>query len=221
MSRLLHAARRVMTALAILKLHLLARMRLARLEVDAHPTARIGLGVRLDIARGSRCVVSLGPDARIESDALVRLGGEATIHLGPASTIRSRAIVNARGRVVLHGRNLISWGSVLHCAESIEFEEMAGTGEMVTVVDSAHFRRHEDDHWYHNSSCQPVVVGRNAWLASKSTVTKGVRVGRGGTLGANSVLSEDLPDGALAVGVPARVVRRTSDDPVVGDADRR
>lgn len=54
---------------------------------------------------------------------------------------------------------------------------------------------------------RPVRIGPDVWLGTKATVLKGVVIGRGSVVGANSVVARDLPAYAIAVGIPARVVR--------------
>jgi acetyltransferase-like isoleucine patch superfamily enzyme len=54
---------------------------------------------------------------------------------------------------------------------------------------------------------RPVEIGDGAWLGENVVVTAGVRIGRGAVVGANAVVLDDVPDRAVAVGVPARVVR--------------
>jgi acetyltransferase-like isoleucine patch superfamily enzyme len=54
---------------------------------------------------------------------------------------------------------------------------------------------------------EPVEIGDGAWLGQNVVVGPGVRIGRGAVVGANSVVLEDVPDYAVAVGAPARVVR--------------
>jgi acetyltransferase-like isoleucine patch superfamily enzyme len=53
----------------------------------------------------------------------------------------------------------------------------------------------------------PIVVEEDAWLGVGVTVLSGVRIGRGAVVGAGSVVARDIPDGAIAVGIPARVVK--------------
>jgi acetyltransferase-like isoleucine patch superfamily enzyme len=53
----------------------------------------------------------------------------------------------------------------------------------------------------------PIVIGRGAWLGYGTIVLGGVRVGDGAVIGAGSVVTHDIPDNAIANGVPARVRR--------------
>ncbi|WP_110180793.1 sugar O-acetyltransferase [Nocardioides solisilvae] len=55
----------------------------------------------------------------------------------------------------------------------------------------------------------PVVLGENVWLGASVTVGPGVTIGADTVVGAGSVVLDDLPERVVAVGVPARVVRRT------------
>jgi acetyltransferase-like isoleucine patch superfamily enzyme len=52
----------------------------------------------------------------------------------------------------------------------------------------------------------PVRIGDGAWLGDHVMVLPGVTIGRGAVVGANSVVTKDVPDRAVAVGAPARVV---------------
>jgi acetyltransferase-like isoleucine patch superfamily enzyme len=59
-------------------------------------------------------------------------------------------------------------------------------------------------------SSRGIVLGDNVWLGTGAKVLDGVRIGNDVVVGANAVVNADLPDGAIAAGVPARVLRRRS-----------
>jgi maltose O-acetyltransferase len=56
-------------------------------------------------------------------------------------------------------------------------------------------------------SAEPITIGDNVWLGGGVIVGPGVTIGADTVVGAGSVVLRDLPDGVLAVGVPARIVR--------------
>jgi acetyltransferase-like isoleucine patch superfamily enzyme len=52
-----------------------------------------------------------------------------------------------------------------------------------------------------------IALGENVWLGAGVKVLDGIRIGSNVVVGAGAVVTEDLPDGAVAAGVPARVIR--------------
>ncbi|MFT4049059.1 MAG: acyltransferase [Solirubrobacterales bacterium] len=54
----------------------------------------------------------------------------------------------------------------------------------------------------------PVRIGENVWLGVNTVVTSGVTIGDRCVVGSNSVVTNDLPDGVVAAGAPAKVIRR-------------
>ena len=58
-----------------------------------------------------------------------------------------------------------------------------------------------------------VTVGRGAWLGAGAKILDGVRVGDGAVIGAGAVVRSDVPDHAIAVGMPARVVGQRGGTP--------
>ena len=53
----------------------------------------------------------------------------------------------------------------------------------------------------------PVIIEDGVWIGSHVVVLPGVRIGRGAVIGAGSVVTKSIPANAIALGVPARVVR--------------
>lgn len=52
-----------------------------------------------------------------------------------------------------------------------------------------------------------VVIGPDCWIGTRAVITAGVTLGEGCVIGAGSVVTRDIPAGAIAAGVPARVIR--------------
>ena len=53
----------------------------------------------------------------------------------------------------------------------------------------------------------PVIIGSDVWVGSGSIILSGVKIGSGAIIGAGSVVVNDVPPYAVAVGNPARVVK--------------
>lgn len=57
----------------------------------------------------------------------------------------------------------------------------------------------------------PIVLGRNVWIGANVTILPGVTIGDNAAVAAASVVTKDVPTGAVVMGAPARVVRSQAD----------
>lgn len=57
------------------------------------------------------------------------------------------------------------------------------------------------------SKASPVQIGNDVWLGAKVVVVAGVKIGDGAVVGANSVVTRDVPPMAVVAGSPARLLR--------------
>ena len=53
-----------------------------------------------------------------------------------------------------------------------------------------------------------IVIKKGSWIGAGAIILPGVTIGERVVIGAGSVVTRDIPDGALAVGVPAKVIRQ-------------
>jgi acetyltransferase-like isoleucine patch superfamily enzyme len=59
---------------------------------------------------------------------------------------------------------------------------------------------------------RPVSIGNGSWLGHGSIVLPGVTIGEHVVIGANSVVTRDIPSYSVAVGSPAKVIRRFDEE---------
>lgn len=86
------------------------------------------------------------------------------------------------------------------------------TGRFVTISDNSHGMSCPNDLntpptkrvLYSKGS---VVIGDNVWIGDKATILPNVNIGTGAIVGANSVVTKDIPPYCVAVGNPARIVK--------------
>jgi len=155
-------------------------------------------------------------------DSLVN---ESAIHIGSATVINAGVTLSAGWmldqpdlppRVVAIGdRCLIGTGSSIVGHLSIEIGDDVWTGHHVHITDMNHGYDDPDRpiSVQHQPEA-PVSIGSGSWLGHGVVVLPGAQIGRNVVVGAGSVVRGVLPDHSVAVGVPARVVRRL--DPVEG-----
>ncbi|RLU82992.1 maltose acetyltransferase [Streptomyces griseocarneus] len=101
----------------------------------------------------------------------------------------------------------VNFGAVFLDAAPITIGEDVQIGPNVQLLTPLHemeaARRREG--W---EKALPVTIGDNVWLGGGVIVCPGVSIGADTVVGAGSVVTRDLPSGVLAVGNPARVVRK-------------
>jgi len=61
-----------------------------------------------------------------------------------------------------------------------------------------------------NIAEEAITIESNAWIGFNATVMKGVRIGNGAIIGANTVITKDVPPYAVVVGNPQRIIKYTT-----------
>ena len=72
-------------------------------------------------------------------------------------------------------------------------------GELYDPLDAELRRRQEYG--------KPVTIGSDVWIGGGAIILPGVRIGARAVIGAGSVVTRDVPEGAFAAGNPCRVIR--------------
>lgn len=136
--------------------------------------------------------VTMGDGARIAPNVSIRNGERITI--GAGSHVGERAYLWAGDE-----SGAISIGE--HCR----------LGPEVFVTASDYGLRPDELIAFQERNERDVVIGDDVWLGARVFVGAGVSIGDGCVVSAGSVVARSLPAGSVAVGVPARIVRRRED----------
>jgi acetyltransferase-like isoleucine patch superfamily enzyme len=105
-------------------------------------------------------------------------------------------------------RCLIGKGSGIVGHLRIEIGDDVWTGHHVYITDQNHGYTDVDLPISRQTMPErPVSIGDGSWLGHGAVVLPGATIGRHVVIGANSVVTGDIPDFSVAVGVPARVIR--------------
>jgi acetyltransferase-like isoleucine patch superfamily enzyme len=98
----------------------------------------------------------------------------------------------------------INYGTNISARAGVTIGQNVAIGQYSIVMD--------DD--YHSAADHrmagkraPIVIEDEAWLGARVIVLRGARIGRGAVIGANSVVTGEIPAYSVAVGSPARVIR--------------
>lgn len=101
------------------------------------------------------------------------------------------------------GRNVFINSNLLAMARGgITIEDNAMIAANVQLISNNH-----DPYDLCTLTCKPVLIREYAWVGAGATILPGVCIGRHAIVGAGSVVTKDVPDYAVAVGNPAKVIK--------------
>ena len=104
----------------------------------------------------------------------------------------------------------IGMGAHVSAAKQVLIEEYVLLARNVYISDHAHAFENIDLPIMEQgiNHIAPVTIGRETWLGQNVVVLPGVTIGKHCVIGANSVVNSSIPDYCVAVGSPARVIKR-------------
>jgi acetyltransferase-like isoleucine patch superfamily enzyme len=100
------------------------------------------------------------------------------------------------------------------CAtKSVILEDYVLTADKVYITDNLHSYENISEAIINQPIKQinPVVIGEGSWLGENVCVI-GASIGKHCVIGANSVVTKDIPDFSVAVGIPAKVIKQYNFD---------
>jgi acetyltransferase-like isoleucine patch superfamily enzyme len=145
----------------------------------------------------------------------VRLVGERRIALGSGIFVGAGSWLQTLGdsdeiALEIGDRTSIAGSCVISAVSSIRIGERVTIARGTYIADHAHaYDRPEipiADQGLANIAA--VEIRDGAWIAENAVISPGVTIGAGAVVGANSVVTNDIPAHCLALGTPARVIRR-------------
>ena len=133
----------------------------------------------------------------------------AKIIFGNHVTIDRFTDLNAKhGFLLIGSRTYVGQFCVICARKDIRIGTDCLIAEHVTIRDQDHIFRGRKPTRASGFVTAPIRIGDNVWLGAKVTVLKGITIGDNSVIGANSVVTRNIPANSVAVGNPARVIRK-------------
>lgn len=140
--------------------------------------------------------VRLGDRVHLYRGTIVEVGAGGSVHIGTDTHIQAGCNLKGFLGNVLIGCNVQVAPQCGFSPYEHEFEDCD------TTIKSQGIR-----------SAGDIVLEDDVWLGIGVKVLEGVRIGKGAVIGAGAVVTKDIPPYAIAVGVPARVIRMRGQGP--------
>lgn len=167
----------------------------------------------------SREFKSIGKMSKIKSP--IKLVGGKYITIGERSSIGERSVLTAwdkyRGdtfipKITIGNDSIIGDDCHITAINKIEIGNNVLTGKKITITDNAHGK--SEFNWLSVApilrplfSKGPVIIEDGVWIGEKATILPGVHIGKNAIIGANSLVTKDVPENCVVGGVPAKVIK--------------
>ena len=159
-------------------------------------------GVASNLSIGDRCTfmgpvefnnrelgrIELGSDCVIDGHCRLLAANQATLRLGHFNTLGMGSIINAGVDVTIGDHTLMGGYCYLQTSN-----HQTKAGELI--------RKQGYEHG-------TITLGSDVWLAGNVTLLGGITIHDGAVIGAKSVVTNDIPTNAIAVGTPAKTIKQ-------------
>ncbi|MGH2913515.1 MAG: acyltransferase [Solirubrobacteraceae bacterium] len=135
---------------------------------------------------------------------------EGRLEIGAHTLLEPGVWITAPGdaRVIIGSGTFLNLGVMVAALELVQIGDHCMLANGCFVTDAEH--RFDDPHrpvpWQGFRARGPTRLGDNVWCGANVVITGGVTIGERCVIGANSVVTHDVPAFSVAAGVPARVI---------------
>ena len=164
-----------------------AACRHKRVHIDK--SAKISPDCRINPRVGE---IFIGKDSSVAANAVL----QGNIHIGENSSVQYNTFITGYG---MPGKTngLIKIGNNVRIAAN------------VMMISANHVFDNPDIPIYKQGLVvKPITIEDDVWIAGRVNIMAGVTIGKGSVIGSGSVVTKDIPPYSVAVGVPARVIKK-------------
>lgn len=156
--------------------------------------------------------VRFGPKATLDNRAERR----SSIHIGSKSYLGNINVIVWPGGKLSIGEDCYFAGSVdVWVMENIEIGNRALFSTDISIMDNNSHPIDSEERFRHSRrgdtnvtiEKRPILLGNDVWVGRSAIILKGVTIGDGAIIAAGSVVTSNVPAGAIAAGNPAKVVK--------------
>lgn len=131
---------------------------------------------------------------------------EGSITIKNGLNMESGSLLYAAGGNISLENVFINRNCTIVAMESISIGKGVTIGPNVCIYDHDH--NINDDREHKPYICKPIVIEAGAWIGAQAVILKGVHIGKNAVIAAGAVVTKDVPENCIAMGVPASVKDR-------------
>lgn len=139
----------------------------------------------------------------------ITLEGGAALDRG-VSLICSSPLRGKGDKLIIRSGTYVNRFTIFDAHGRIEIGRDCMIGPHCYLTDANHGTTPLEPVKFQEMKTAPVVIEDEVWIGAHVTILPGVRIGKGAVVGAGSVVTRDIPSHAVAIGVPADILRERS-----------
>ena len=176
-------------------------------------------GLKKKLISGKNCIFQYH-----SAVTLLRGSTKEDVVLGDRVIMEGHLISSYNGKIEMKDFSKIGEKSKVLCVNKVVIGEYSAIAENVTICDNNNHPVNPLDRmimrktlpgsversWIYSDNA-PIIIGTNCWIGANSRICKGVTIGDGRVVAANSVVTKDVPANCIVAGNPAKVVKTDID----------
>jgi acetyltransferase-like isoleucine patch superfamily enzyme len=156
----------------------------------------------------------LGRNIHIVGKKYIEIGDN--VYIGKDTGLTAFCLDNSlkNSRIIVGNGCVFGYSNHITAINGIIFGENLRTGKNVLFSDNSHGNPQNKDLLKLHPDKRPlyskgkIIIGNNVWIGENACILANVKIGDGAIIGANSVVTHDIPPHSLAVGVPAKTINK-------------
>jgi len=150
-----------------------------------------------------------GLDPSVQFDGAVTVLGTGNVKIGEKSRIGDLAeLTTNHDGVIRIGREVrLNRGATICAYTEVSIGDYSMVGEFVSIRDANHGIRKGELVRSQPHDAKPIRIGSDVWVGRGACILPGVTIGDGAIIGANSIVTKDVPPDCIAAGIPAKIIR--------------
>lgn len=121
-------------------------------------------------------------------------------------------------QIIIGNNCFLNRGTHLSSCNKIIIGDNSVVGSYVSIIDNNHganesiaeMMTHPLDRKLYSKG--PIIIGKNVWICDKAVILGGVTIGDGSVIGANAVVTKNIPPYSIVGGAPARIIKSLNND---------
>ena len=189
----------------------------AKVRMDYYKTKLKHMGEDVQIGKGVKFVnpeyISLGDNVRICDDVTLIARGEGGITLGNGVWLNERVYLDTEsadtGYIKIEDKVYIGTGTTLFGHKGLEIGDNVLLAQNITLTPYSHiFDDPERNIINQGGHSEKVTIGRDSYIGMGVDIMYSGNIGEGSVVGAGSVVVKSIPPYSVAVGNPAKVIKK-------------